>query len=119
MLSRVMALIDWSDTILIVDLGDEPTFSDDMIALRRRLEDAADVDAVPDVILNMQAVSVLNSSNLAQILTAKKKLTQAGRRLRVCAVQDGVWSVMLMSGLDAVLSFAEDVSTSLASLQIR
>ena len=119
MLSRVMALIDWSDTILIVDLGDEPTFSDDMIALRRRLEDAADVDAVPDVILNMQAVSVLNSSNLAQILTAKKKLTLAGRLLRLFAVQDGVWSVMLMSGLDAVLSFAEDVSTSLASLQIR
>ena len=52
-----MALTDWSDDILIVDLNDEPAFSDDMDALCRRLDMPVKKPPSPDVILNLQAVT--------------------------------------------------------------
>lgn len=113
-----MALTDWSDDILIVDLNDEPAFSDDMDALCRRLDMPVKKAPSPDVILNLQAVTYLNSSNLAQLLKVRKKLSLSKRRLRVCAVNDAVWSVLLTTGLDQVFNFNDDVSTSLASLQL-
>lgn len=116
-----MALNDWSDSIVIAELGDEPAFSEDMDALIRRIgslyaQGSADV---PDVILNMRGVTYLNSSNLAQLLKLRKQLNASRRRLRICAVNDSVWTVMLTTGLDGVFNFTEDVSTSLASLQIQ
>jgi anti-anti-sigma factor len=111
-----MPINDWSDTILIVELNDEPGFSEDMDNLVRRLEDAG--EKPHDVIANMQSVSYLNSSNIAQLLKLRKKLINGGSRLRVCAVSDAVWSVLLITGLDKVFDFTDDVSTSLASLQI-
>jgi anti-anti-sigma factor len=111
-----MPISDWSDSILIAELGDEPSFSEDTETLVRRLEESA--DAPPDVIINMQAVSYMNSSNIAQLLRVRKKLKDSGGRLRLCAVNNHVWSLMLATGLDAVFEFTEDISTSIASLQI-
>ena len=48
----------------------------------------------------------------------RKSVEQAGRRLRVCAVNDQVWSVIIITGLDKIFDFTDDVSTSLASLQL-
>jgi anti-anti-sigma factor len=113
-----MGINDWSDSIVIVELNDEPAFSEDLDALQQRLEGLKKGSETPDVILNMANVSYLNSSNIAQLLRLRKKLHMTGKRLRICAVNDGVWSVLLTTGLDAVFSFTEDVSTSLASLQL-
>jgi anti-anti-sigma factor len=115
-----MALTDWSEDILIADLSDEPSFSDDMDALCRRLDQPPKKSGNPahDVILNMNSVSYLNSSNLAQLLKVRKKLSLAGRKLRVCAVNDAVWSILMTTGLDQVFSFNDDVSMSLASIQM-
>jgi anti-anti-sigma factor len=112
-----MPLNDWSDSIVIAELSDEPAFSEDLDALQSRLEEGKN-GAVPDVILDMRGVSYLNSTNIAQLLRLRKKLILSNRRLRICAVNDSVWSVLLTTGLDAVFSFTEDVSTSLASLQL-
>jgi anti-anti-sigma factor len=113
-----MPLNDWSDTIVIAELSDEPAFSDDMDTLLRRLDEAKTPGDVPDVILNLQGVKYLNSSNIAQLLRLRKKLALTGRRLRICSVHNAVWSILLTTGLDSVFSFTEDVSTSLASLQM-
>jgi len=114
-----MALTDWSDEILIADLNDEPSFSDDIDSLCRRLDLAPKPgEAAPDVILNMNLVTYLNSSNLAQLLKVRKKISLAGRKLRVCAVNDAVWSVLMTTGLDQVFTFNDDVSMSLASIQM-
>ena len=113
-----MPLTDWSDSIVIAELSDEPSFSEDLDALQTRLEDNAREGKVPDVILNLQAVTYLNSSNIAQLLRLRKKLIITNRRLRICSVNDSVWSVMLTTGLDAVFNFTDDVSTSLASLHL-
>lgn len=117
-----MPLNEWSDRIVIAELADEPQFSEDLDALCARLDDpdvtAAGVAPAPDVILNMEAVSYLNSTNIAQLLRLRKKLILLNRRLRVCSISDSVWSAMLSTGLDGVFSFNDDVSTSLASLHL-
>lgn len=114
-----MPINDWSKNIVIAELSDEPAFSDDMDSLLRRLDGATKQAGVPDVILDLRGVSYLNSSNIAQLLRLRKKMSLTDRRLRICSVNDPVWSVLLTTGLDAVFSFTEDVSTSLASLQMR
>ena len=111
-----MPISDWSDSIVIAELSDEPAFSEDMDALVRRLEETT--VGLPDVILNLQGVTYMNSSNIAQLLRVRKRLNDGKTRLRLCAVNDHVWSLMLATGLDKVFEFTEDVSTSLASLVI-
>lgn len=111
-----MSINEWSETILIAELNDEPQFSEDVDALMTRLDDAGDV--IPDVIVDMKAVTYMNSSNIAQLLKLRKRLQGAGSRLRVCAVNNAVWSVLLITGLDKIFDFTDDVTTSLASLQI-
>ena len=111
-----MPLQQWSDSILIAELNDEPMFSEDFESLMGRIEDKE--NATPDVIVDLKNVTYLNSSNIAQLLRLRKILDSAGLRLRLCSIGDAVWSVMLITGLDKLFEFMDDVSTSLASLQI-
>ena len=111
-----MPINEWSESILIAEMNDEPQFSEEMDALHRRLENAG--DQVPDVIIDMKAVTYLNSSNIAQLLRLRKMVTTGQARLRICSLADPVWSVLLITGLDKVFEFTDDVSTSLASLQL-
>jgi anti-anti-sigma factor len=112
-----MSLNEWSDQIVIAELSDEPAFSEDMDALVERIE-RTPATQMPNIVLDMRGVTYLNSSNIAQLLRLRKRLLHSGRRLRVCSVNDQVWSVLLTTGLDSLFTFNEDVSTSLAALQI-
>ena len=111
-----MPTTDWSESIVITELTDEPSFSEDMDALLQRLNDAP--GTLPDVIVNVHGVSYMNSSNIAQLLKLRKRLKDSNVRLRLCGVTDSVWSIMLATGLDSVFEFTDDVSTALASLQL-
>ena len=111
-----MSIEDWSDDITILGLSDEPAFSEDMASLMQRLDEQGDM--VPDVIINLAGVSYLNSSNIAQMLRLRKRLTTAGRHMRICAVDDQVWGVLMITGLDKIFDFTDDVTTALASLQL-
>ena len=106
-----MPLQDWSESILIAEMTDEPIFSEEFDSLMDRLQP-------PDVIVNMIAVSRLNSSNLSQLLRLRKTLISRERRLRICSVDAAVWSVFVVTELDQLFEFTDDVATSLASLQI-
>ena len=110
---------DWSDEIVVVDLADEPELSDELSHLSERIAaSASEQGHVPSVVLNFGAVTYMNSSNIAQVLKLKRQLADAGRGLRLCAVKDEVWSVMMITGLDKVFTFAPDPMTALASLQL-
>ena len=111
-----MPLQEWSESTLIAEMNDEPLFTEDFEALAARLEETK--DPTPDVIVNLKDVSRLHSSNLAQLLRLRKMILSRHRRLRICSVQDIVWSVFLMTGLEKMFEFTDDVATSLASLQI-
>ncbi|MGD9692311.1 MAG: STAS domain-containing protein [Phycisphaerales bacterium] len=109
--------IDWSDTIVIAELADEPALSEELNNLYNRLVGKEPADT-PSVVLNMASVTYLNSSNIAQLLRLRKRLDECGRRLKICCVSDQVWSVMLVTGLDKVFRFLPDTASALASLQL-
>ena len=114
-----MALNSWSEDILIAELESEPLFSEDIDGLLQRLTAAArDDETLPNVIVDLKAVSTVNSSNLGSLLKLGTTLGQADQRLLICSVTDGVWTALLATGLDRVFAFSEDVTTALAMLQM-
>ena len=114
-----MSLNEWSETIILAETGEEPTFSEDMSSLMTIVEDAEQGSrGMPDVVVNLSEVDYLNSSNIAQLLRLRKRLTASGARLRICSVRDQVWGVLLVTGLDKLFEFHDATATAIASLQL-
>ena len=110
-----MAIQDWSDNIAVVDLQDDPQFTEDLNALIEHIESHTDID----VVLNFTAITFLNSSNIAKLLKLRKiVMINNHRKLRLCGISTHVWGVFLVTGLDKIFDFADDVATGLASLQL-
>ena len=107
---------DWSDDIVVIELTDEPALSDELTSLIQRIDQGSGES--PSVVLNCSAVTYVSSSNLAQMLTLRKKLTEVGRSLRLCSVNESVRSVFGVTGLEKLFRFAPDPMTALAGLQI-
>ncbi|MSR28761.1 MAG: anti-sigma factor antagonist [Phycisphaerales bacterium] len=110
-----MALSDWSETVIVGDLTDEPQLSEDLGTLAVRLESSK---SPLHVVLDMSKVTYLTSSNLAQLIQTRKFANATGGSLHLCGVADAVWSILLMTGLDRLFKFSEDVSTGLAAAQL-
>jgi len=108
-----MAIQKWSDEITVGELGDDPLFSDDLGTLLEELEQSPS-----DIVLNMAAVSFINSSNVAKLLRLRKQVVNADRRLLLCGVNTQVWGIFLVTGLDKIFEFTNDISTALAALQM-
>ncbi len=111
-----MPFQEWSESTLIAEMSDEPMFSEDFDSLVARLDETG--GRMPDVIVNLGTVTRLNSSNLAQLLRLRKLLLAHDRRLRICSVPESLWDVFIVTGLEKLFEFTDDVTTSLASLQI-
>ncbi len=109
---------DWSDQIVLSDLSDEPQLSEEIANLFAATAPAAG-KSPRHAVLNFGGVSYVSSSHLAQLLRLRKRLTDQSRSLVLCALNDNVWSVMLLTGLDRVFRFAPDTMTALASLQLQ
>ena len=109
-----MAIQNWSDEITVVELGDDPQYTDELDALMDNLE------ARPvDVVLNFAAVGFINSSNVAKLLRLRKMMLEGKRHLVLCDVNTQVWGVFLVTGLDKIFEFTNDISTALATLQMK
>jgi anti-anti-sigma factor len=114
-----MSLNEWSEQIVLAETGEEPTFSEDMGNLISIVEDADRGEReMPDVVVNLSEVTYLNSSNIAQLLRLRKRLAGGGGKLRICSVGDQVWGVILVTGLDKLFEFHDDLATAIASLQL-
>ncbi len=110
-----MPIQDWSENIIVVDLQDDPQFTDDLNALLDSIESKPDVD----VLLDFSGVTFLNSSNIAKLLKLRKIMVVNHRRkLKLCGISTHVWGVFLVTGLDKIFEFADDVASGLAALQI-
>ncbi len=109
-----MSLENWSEDIVIAHLSDEPSLSEDLVHLVSRF----DAEDERDVVLDLEDVHYLNSTNISQLLKLRKRCATSGRRMKLCKVNDSVWGVILVTGLDKHFDFAEDVSLALASLQM-
>lgn len=109
--------LEWSNDIMVAQLADEPALSDELALVVDQVG-GLDADKRPNAVLDFSAVSYINSSNIAQLLRMRKLLDEGKRRLRICGVSDEVWSVLLVTGLDKVFTFAPDTMTALAGLQL-
>ncbi len=109
-----MPLQKWSENILVAELQNEPQFSDDLNALFDMIEAEGKVD----VLLNFAEVTYVNSSNIAKMLKLRKIVLNNGRRLLICGANAHVWGVFLVTGLDKMFTFADDITTGLADLQL-
>lgn len=109
-----MPIQNWSDNVLLVELADDPLFTDDMTALLETIQERDDLD----VVLNLQNVTFLNSSNIAKLLKLRKVQVSNHRKLKLCAISTHVWGVFLVTGLDKIFDVYDDVATGLASLQL-
>ncbi|MBX3384787.1 MAG: STAS domain-containing protein [Phycisphaeraceae bacterium] len=109
-------LTQWSENIALVEIGDEPAFSEEILSLSHFLDDPA---AEPShVVLNFSGVTYLNSTNLGQLLKVRRQLGERGRTMIICSVCDEVMSIIRVTGLDKLLRVAPDPMTALAGLQI-
>ncbi len=110
-----MVVQNWSEEIILAALEDDPAFSDDLSAVIDQVE----ADSNLDVALYFSAVTLLNSSNIAELLKLRKMVSvKNGHRLKLCSISTHVWGVFLVTGLDKVFEFADDVATGLAGLQM-
>lgn len=110
--------IDWSDSIVIANLADEPALSDELSLICERIESVGETEPIPHAVLEFQEVSYVNSSNIAQLLRLRKNLEAHQRQLVLCGVSDEVMSVLIVTGLNKVFLFAADLLTAIASIQI-
>ncbi|MBS3822173.1 MAG: STAS domain-containing protein [Planctomycetes bacterium] len=108
-----MAIQNWSDDIVVVDLQDDPQFTDELSALMDTLEEEP-----RNVVLNFGAVGFVNSSNIAKLLRLRKVMITIERELVLCDVNTQVWGVLMVTGLDKIFDYTNDVATALAMLQI-
>lgn len=104
---------DWSENVYLVHMADDPAFSDEMESLGR--QSAADPR---HVVLDMAAVSFLNSSNLSQLLCLREALSGTGLRIILAALRPEVWSTFLVSGLNKIFATAQSVPLALAEVQL-
>jgi len=108
-----MAIQNWSDEITVVELNDDPQFTEDLDGMMDSVESNP-----TDVVLNFAAVGFINSSNVAKLLRIRKVMLAVDRRLVLCDVNAQVWGIFLVTGLDKIFEFTSDVAIALASLQM-
>lgn len=107
-----MPIEQWSDDIVLVRLNDDPAFTEDLDALRRRFDEGI------SAVLDFSSVRFVNSSNLGSLLELRKQAQADERRLILCGVGTSVWGALLVTGIDKLFTFVDDVPTALASLQL-
>jgi anti-anti-sigma factor len=108
-----MPVEKWSDTIAVAHLADDPQFTEDMTSI----EQAAAARPL-DVVLDFDAIHFINSSNIARLLHVRKQRFADGGRLVLCNLNTQIWSTFLVTGLDKIFSFSDNVTTALATLQM-
>jgi anti-anti-sigma factor len=103
------------DQIVVVEMGDDPQFTDELNNLTEQLGRNPSVD----VVLDMRWVSYLNSANLGKLLKVRAVLIANKRRLFLAGMSTQVRQILLVVALDKIFDVADDTSIALASLQRR
>lgn len=110
-----MAIEQWSETVLLGNLADDPQITDDLNAIAEQCTENTKLD----ILLNFANINYLNSSNIAKLLKLRKLVAITNeRRLKLCGINRHVWGVFLVTGLDRIFDIADDVSSGLAALQM-
>ena len=107
-----MAVEKWSEDIVVVHLADDPQFSECMTSLE-------DLPGRTNMVLDFSAMGFMTSSNIASLLRLRKRATTEGGRVLLCSVPNRLWSVFMVTALDKLFEFSDNVSTGLATVQMK
>ncbi|MBT3277793.1 MAG: STAS domain-containing protein [Phycisphaerales bacterium] len=108
-----MSIQDWSDNIIIVDLADDPQYTEDLDNLM------SEEEAAPHhVVLNFQNVTFINSSNIAHLLRVRKGLHDKRRSLSFCCLSNDIKGLMKVTGLDLLIPIHDSVAMAIAQTQV-
>ena len=66
-----MPVEKWSDTVVVVHLGDDPQFTEDLECLEESMAHAS-----KDAVLDFSAVRFINSSNIARLLKLRQSVVE-------------------------------------------
>jgi anti-anti-sigma factor len=108
-----MAIQKWSDNIRVATPPQDPGFTEDL----NETMDLLEADGQLSVVVDMKEVQYVGSSNLSLLLRLRKRLLSQSQQLVLCSVNTKIWSTFLVTGLDALFVFADDVTTALAGLE--
>jgi len=108
-----MTIQNWSDNIIVAELANDPQFTEEMVSLT----DMVKQNCV-NVVINLSAVSHMNSSNLSALLRLRKQILAGKRRLILCGIDNRGRTVFSITGLDKIFEFTDNPATALASIQI-
>lgn len=87
-------------------------------ALRKQWKDMIEKNLVKHVILNLQAVSFMDSSGLGVVLGRYKEVLQLGGEMVVCSISLPVKRLFEMSGLFKIIRLEEDERSALFTLGV-
>jgi anti-anti-sigma factor len=108
-----MPVEKWSDTTVLAHLGDDPQFSEDVECAMGLCPPCV------SAVLDFSAVHYVNSSNIADLLRFRRLMQDRNGKLILCRVGKTIWSTFLVTGLDKVFQFSDDVMTALATIQLK
>lgn len=108
-----MPIEKWSEKILLVHLADDPQFTEELHALEETIGNMQ-----YSAVLDLGAVHVINSSNISRLLRIRRQTINNDGRLILCNISTLVWGSFLVTGLDKVFDFSDDVTTALATAQM-
>ncbi len=109
-----MPIQQWSDQILVVEMGDDPQLTDELDSLTEHLEQNPSLDTV----LDMREVNHIDSSNIAKLLRVRVVVIANERCMFLAGISTQVWGALLVTGLDKIFDVADDVASALTSLQV-
>ena len=109
-----MAIQDWSEDIILIDLPQEPQMGDELKTVTEIVRNRGDCD----VIIDFSEVDIVTSSSLSKMLVLRKLLADCGHRLVFCNIAPGTRGIFKLTGLDAIFEFVDDKFVALASLQM-
>jgi anti-anti-sigma factor len=108
-----MPIEKWSDQVSVIHLADDPQFTDDLTAIEQLA--ATQKSAA---VLDFSGVDMITSSNIARLLLLRKRMKGSEGRLVLCNLNTQLWGALLVTGLDQIFDFSDNVTTALATLQM-
>ena len=109
-----MGIQNWSETIILVNLAEEPYLGEELQTTVGMLAGRPE----SDVVVDFSGTSLVTSSSLAKLLKLRKTLVENKQKLILCGVKPQTMGIFRLTGLDMVFRFASDQLVALAGLQM-
>ena len=93
-------------------MGDRPELTGEIDVLIAQF-----ADQPTDIVVNFSGAMFAGSTTLERLLSLRKQVTDRGRRLVLCAIDEQIWSVFQATRLDSMFEVAPDVEAAKAILR--